>query len=360
MLKESRQFLENLLATASPSGFEAPIQRIIRDRMAPIADQVEVDIHGNLAAVYNPDAKIRVMLAGHCDQIGFMVTHIDDRGFIYIKAIGGIDASVLPGTALTILGREGHIPAIIGHKPVHLVPAADRGKKVKIEDVWVDIGVESGKEAKKLVQPGDPVSFELKLRELGKTKISSAACDDKVGAFVVMEALRILSERLTPAQKKKFPVALYAVSTVQEEIGLRGARTSCYGIDPIVGIAVDVTHASDNPGATAKKVGTVELGKGPTIARGANINLALEELLISTAKKKRIDYQPLAAPTATGTDANAIQITKAGVAAALIGIPNRYMHTQVEVVDTRDLESAAMLIAETVMNIDEKSDFIPI
>ncbi len=357
MQKESKNFLYKLLETPSPSGFEQKIQKVVKQRVKSYADTVDVDVHGNLIAVVNPKGKIRVMLAGHCDQIGMMVTHIGDSGFLYFNQIGGIDPAVLPGSELVIHTRDGELPGIIGHKPVHLLTEAERGRKVEIGKLWIDIGAKNGDEAKKLVAVGDPVTYRLGVRELGKNAISSPGCDDCVGVFVVMEALRLFKQALK--KNKNCPVSLHSVSTVQEEIGLRGARTSCFGIDPIVGIAVDVTHASDNPGADPKRVGTVKLGEGPTIARGANINPMVEELLIKTAKKKKVKYQPLSSPGATGTDANAIQITRSGVAAALIGIPNRYMHTPVEVVDLRDLEASAKLIAETVLNITTKTSFIP-
>jgi endoglucanase len=173
-----------------------------------------------------------------------------------------------------------------------------------------------------------------------------------------MEALRLFKERLKGG--KRSSIGLFAVSTVQEELGLRGARTSCFGIDPVAGIAVDVTHASDNPGAEAREIGTVKMGDGPTIARGANINPVLESLLHSTARKKRIKVQPCPSPSATGTDANAIQVSRAGVAAALIGIPNRYMHTSTEMVDLRDVVSASKLVAETVLSITSRTSFIPV
>ncbi|MBP9837526.1 MAG: M42 family metallopeptidase [Proteobacteria bacterium] len=357
MNKESQQFLLNLLETPSPSGFEQGIQKVVRKHMTKYADDINIDIHGNLIASWNPEGSVKVMLAGHCDQIGLMVNHINDNGFIHFGSIGGIDPAVLPGSYITIHAREGKVEGVIGHKPVHLITPEERGKQVSMSNLWIDIGAASGDETKKLVSVGDPITFKLAANMLNKNIIASAGCDDKVGLFVCMEALRIVST--TIPKRKKHPVALYAVSTVQEEIGLRGAKTSCYGIDPLVGIAVDVTHASDNPGADAKNIGSVKLGKGPTIARGANINPVLEELLVDTAKKKKLPYQPLSAPNATGTDANAIQISKAGVAAALIGIPNRYMHTQVEICDLRDLETAAKLIAETVIRITSRTSFIP-
>lgn len=358
MNKEALDFLTQLLETPAPSGFEQPIQKIVRRRMAKYADSIQVDVHGNLIACWNPKGTVRVMLAGHCDQIGMMVNHIDDRGFIHFGAIGGIDPAVLPGSQITILSREGEVPGVIGYKPIHLLSAAERGQAIDINKLWIDIGAKDGKDAKAQVKVGDPIVYRLGVSRLGKNIIVSPGCDDKVGLFVCMEALRIVAAK--QRSKKSHPVALYAVSTVQEEIGLRGARTSCYGIDPLVGIAVDVTHASDNPGAEAKTVGTVKFGEGPTIARGANINPVIEDLLVDTAKKKKIKYQPLSSPGATGTDANSIQISRSGVAAALIGIPNRYMHTTTELCDLRDLESAANLIAETVLRITSRMTFIPV
>ena len=351
------KFLESLLLTPSPSGFEIDIQAKVRKRLKGTADSVETDLHGNVIGTLNPKGSISVMLAGHCDQIGFMVTHVDDKGFIHFNAIGGIDPSVVLGSRLTILSESGPISGIIGYKPIHLIPSKERGKKIELSNLWIDIGAADGKEARKKVSVGDPIVYEPHVLRLGKNKLVGPGLDDRVGVYVVTQAFKIVAEK---AKKlKSFPVKLSVVSTVQEEIGLRGARTSSFGVDPDVGIAVDVTHATDNPGASVKEVGEVDLGKGPTIARGANINPVIERKLRETAKKKKIPFQPLSAPRATGTDANAIQINRAGVAAALIGLPNRYMHTQVEMVDLRDLDSAANLIAETILSIKKKDSFIP-
>ncbi len=357
MRKDSREFLNALLETPSVSGFEQAIQRVVKKRASKYADSIDVDVHGNLIACLNPKGSLKVMLAGHCDQIGMMITHIDEKGYVYFKQVGGLDPSVIPGTRVLIQGAKGPVPGVVGQKPIHLKSQSERGQKNEMKKMWIDIGAKDGKEAKALVDVGDVATFALGVVDHGKHIISSPGCDDRVGVFVVMEALRLVSQAIKG--RKTFPVALYAVSTVQEELGLRGARTAAYGIDPAAGIAVDVTHATDNPGADAKQVGTVKLGLGPTIAKGANINPVLEELIKTTAKKKKIDFQPLGAPGATGTDANALQITRRGVAAALIGIPNRYMHTQIEMVDLRDLEAAAKLIAESVLAMDAKLTFIP-
>jgi tetrahedral aminopeptidase len=359
MQKESRDFLQELLLTPSPSGFEQKIQKKIKKRMSRFADEISIDVHGNLIAAFNPDAKIRVMLAGHCDQIGMMVHHIDDQGYLYVNQIGGIDPVVLPGSPVTIHAEDGPIEGVVGHKPVHLTSASERGKPVDFSKVWIDIGAKNGVEARKKVSNGDSITFKLHVTKLGDTLIASPGCDNKVGAFVVMEALRLVAGKIKGKDKKKFPVGIFSVSTVQEEIGLRGAQTSAYGINPHVGIAVDVTHATDNPGADAKSIGVMKLGHGPGIARGPNINPVLENILRATSKKKRIPIQLYAAPRGTGTDANAIQVTRSGVAAALVSIPNRYMHTSVEVVDLKDLESTSKLIAETVLSFTSRTDFTP-
>lgn len=353
MQPEAFAFLKAMEETPSVSGFEQPVGKVIRKRMKPFADEITTDVHGNTIVALNPKGKPRVMLAGHYDQIGLMVRWINDEGFIYFAAVGGIDATVLPGSRVTIHSRQGPVEGVIGRKPIHLMKPEERGQaKIELQDLWIDIGAPNKEEALKRVSVADPVTFKLGLERLGEDLITSPGLDNKVGAYVVMEALRLSSER-------SIKCALYAVATVQEELGLRGARTSSYGLDPLVGIAVDVTHATDNPGADKKLAGDVALGKGPVIDLGANINPVLGELFIDTAKKKKIPYQIGAAPGATGTDANAIQISRAGVAAGLISIPNRYMHTQVEVVSLADLDNAARLIAETIARIDSRTDFIP-
>lgn len=350
--KESYDFLKALQETPSPSGFEQPVQRIVRKRMKPFAGRIETDVHGNVIVGLNPKGSPRVMLAGHCDQIGLMVNYIDDNGYIFVLAIGGLDPSVLPGSRVVVHTKHGPVDAVIGRKPVHVLKPEERGAKVELRELWVDIGAKNKKETEQVVSIGDPITFRLEMVHLGNDLVTSPAFDNKCGTFVVMEALRLCSI-------KRIKCALFAVSTVQEEVGLRGARTSCYGVDPQVGIAVDVTHATDYPDIDKRINGDIKIGSGPTISTGANINPPLETLLVKTAKARRIPIQMEAAPGGTGTDANAIQLSRSGVATALVSIPNRYMHTPVEIVSLSDLEAAAKLIAETVAAIDGKTKFIP-
>ena len=314
------------MAVPSPSGFEQPAQRVVRDWIAPYADEVRTDLHGNVIAIKNPEGYQRVMLAGHCDQIGLMVQSITAEGFLNFAAIGGVDAAVVPGLKVYVHSSVGKvITGVIGRKAIHLMTAEERSKpQLELRNFWIDIVAKDKKEAEKLVEIGDHATFGLGLEKLSKDLVVSAGFDDKVGSFVVMEALRLLSD-------KKLSCAVYAVSTVQEEIGLRGARTSAYGVDPQIGIAVDVTHATDYPGAD-KNRGECDLGKGPDIARGPNINPVLGKMLVDVAKAKKIPYQIEPAPGGTGTDANAMQVSRAGVATGLVSIPNRYMHTPVEVI----------------------------
>lgn len=353
MQSESKDFLYKLLNTPSPTGFEQPIQRVVKKRMQRYADTIETDVHGNVMVGLNVKAERKVMLAGHCDQIGLMVTYIGDDGFIYISALGGIDPGVLPGSIVTIHTEKGVIDGVIGRKPVHLQSAEERGKGcTEVNKAWIDIGAKNKKEAEKLVRIGDPITFKLGVTELKNGLIASPGLDDKAGLFVVMEALRILS-------REKLKVALYSVSTVQEEVGLRGARTAAYGIDPLVGIGVDVTFSDDNPGKGANKGVPIKLGGGPVITRGPNINPVVEKMLVEAAKRSKIKYQLEPSPAMLGNDTNAMQITRSGVATASVEIPNRYMHSQVEVCSLSDLENAAKLLAAFVKNVTQRTDFRP-
>lgn len=345
-------FLKNLLMTPSPSGFEQKIQAVVREHANTFAEKVITDRHGNVFALRNQHAAPRIMLAGHCDQIGLMVQHIDAEGFLYVQPIGGWDMQILLGQHLTVWGKSGPVRGVVARKAVHLMTAEERKKVPEFPDVWLDIGAKSKDDAATVVRLGDPVTFELGVRELRNGLIASPAIDDKSGLWVVMEALRFLRSRPVAA-------SVTSVSTVAEEIGLRGATTAAYAVKPDVGIAVDVCHATDTPGADKKQVGEIRLGGGPVIVRGPNINPRVFDLLEETATRLSIPYQLGSSPRATGTDANAIQISRAGVACGLIGIPNRYMHSPVEMAHLDDLTNAARLLAEFCVAVQPGMDFIP-
>lgn len=352
MKKASLDFLKDLLEQPSPSGFEQPVQKVWRRQMKRYADEVYTDVHGNAIAVLNPRGKPRVMLAGHCDEVGFMVNFINDEGFIYFAAIGGVDAGLVSARRVKIFTEKGVINGVVGRKAIHMMDQEERKKVPEMHKLWIDIGAKDKKEAEKLVSIGDPIIFNVGFEMLRNDLAVSRGFDDRIGSFAVAETLRILVG-------KKPKAAVYAVSTVQEELGMRGARTSAFGIDPDVGIAVDVGNASDFPGADKQKAGEMKLGMGPVIVKGANINPVVGKGLLAAARKSKIPFQTLGAPRATGTDANAMQINRAGVAAGLVSVPNRYMHTPVEMISLNDLDSTSKLIAAYIMGLTAKTDFTP-
>ena len=344
--------LKRSMETPSPSGYEGPLQQLVRDYAAEFADEVRTDVHGNVIAVRNPGAPRRLMLAGHCDQIGLIVQYIDAEGYLYVQSIGGWDVLTLIGQRMTIWTDAGPVPAVAGRKPIHLLSEEERKQVPKLKDLWLDIGATNKEEAEKLVKIGDAVTVELVYRELRNDRVASPAMDDKCGMWVVLEALR----RIEP---DKLHWAVYAVSTVQEEVGLRGSRTSAFGIDPEVGIAVDVTHATDCPSVEKKEEGDVAVGKGPVIGRGPNMNPKVVRRLTQAAQDHQIPFQIEACGKATGTDANSIQVSRAGVATGLVSIPNRYMHSPVELVSLGDLDRCADLLARFAESLGSDDDFTP-
>ncbi|MFC1490140.1 M42 family metallopeptidase [Candidatus Latescibacterota bacterium] len=352
MRKNSLDFLKSMLTSPSPSGYEQPVQKVWREYVKEYAE-VHTDTHGNTIGEINSQKASRILFTGHCDEIGFMVRYIDDKGFLYFGAIGGFDESIIAGRRITIHTSKGPVPGVIGKTPIHLMKPEDRKKGSEIKDLWIDIGVKNKKEAESLVSIGDPVTYTYDFMELRKEIAVARGFDDRIGSFIVAEVLRTLSS------SKKLSSAVYSVSTVQEEIGLRGAQTSAYGVDPLVGIATDVTFATDQPGVDEKQVGDIKLGGGPVIARGPNINPRVFDLLVKTAKKLKIKYQVEGISRATGTDANAIQVTRAGVAAGLVSVPVRYMHTPVETLDLSDVEGAIKLMAGFAEEVKPSMKFIP-
>jgi len=346
-------FFRTILETPSPSGYESAVQQHVRDYVKDFADEVRTDLHGNVIVVKNPDAPFRVMLAGHCDQIGLIVQHVDDEGFLYVRPIGGWDPIILVGQRMTVWTEGGPVFGVIARKPIHLLNEEERKQVPKMKDLWLDIGAANKEEALRMVRIGDALTVELGFHTMPNSLAVSPAMDDKTGCWVVVEALR------RAAESGKLKCGLYAVSTVQEELGLRGAQTSAFGVDPHVGVAVDVTFSTDCPTIEKKEEGDVRLGKGPVIHRGPNMNHTVVRRLIEAADADKIEYQLVASPKATGTDANAIQVNRAGVATGLVSIPNRYMHSPVEMISLEDLDRAADLLARFVEGIESDADFTP-
>jgi endoglucanase len=259
---------------------------------------------------------------------------------------------ILLGQSLTVWTQNGPVPGVVARRAPHLLTAEERNKVPQFPDIWIDIGVRDRQEARDLVTLGDAATITLSYRELRNGLAFAPGMDDKAGVWIVMEALRLLHGR-------RLQAAVYAVSTVQEEIGLRGATTSSYGINPAIGIAVDVTHATDTPGNDKKQIGEVSLGKGPVLVRGPNINPHVFERLRAAGRAHEIPLQVRAYPRGTGTDANAMQLSRDGVATGLVGIPNRYMHSPVEVVSLHDLDASARLLAEFCAAVTPQQDWTP-
>lgn len=354
MKNTSLEFLKKLMAAISPSGYELDAVRVFRSEAEAFAAEVRTDVHGNTDVVVNPGGAPRVMLAGHYDEIGFIVTLIDEKGFLWVAPIGGWDAQIPQGQRVAIRTAAGVVPGVIGKVPVHLQKPDDRSRVTPLTDLWVDIGAKDKKEAGKMVSIGDPMVIDQGVGELPNGRLMGRAFDDRAGAFVVLEAARMLAAMAPGAE-------VHAVGTVQEEIGSRGAVTSAFGIAPEVGIAVDVTFATDHPmmEAAEKREGKVALGAGPVLSRGANINPVLYAHLLQTAKKQKIPVQIVADGRATPTDADPMQLSRAGVAAALVSIPLRYMHTPGEIVSVSDLENTVRLIAHAVADMEPGQKWIP-
>jgi endoglucanase len=357
MNKKDLGFLQALTEAPSPSGYEVPAAELLRARLAKTADSVETNILGSVHATLKGTGEgPSVMIAGHIDEIGLMVKYVDKDGFISFDAIGGVDAAILPGMRVNVYGTGGEtttlLRGVMGRKPIHLIEPDERKNVTKIDKLFIDVGL-SGKEVKKLIRIGDPITYGVGFETYGNGFAVARAFDDKIGVWI---AVRVLEE------VKKAGGAtgdLIAAGTVQEEIGLRGGTTSAYGVDPFIGISAEVGHATDYPGIEKTKYGEAKCGGGPLIARGPNINPVLFERLVAAAEKAKVSYQIGPEPRATGTDANPIQVSRGGKVAGLISIPLRYMHTPTEVLKLDDLDSAVKLLTRFVLDLDGKVDFTP-
>src|SRR5829696_2747194 len=350
MRDASYEFLKRLLSTPGPSGNEGAAARVWREEAGGFAE-VGGDRMGNSFATLNAGGSPRVMLSGHIDEIGLMVTHIDEEGLLRFTGVGGWDPQVLVGQRVRLQTRDGEVMGVVGKKAIHVMEPEERKKVSEIKNLWLDIGAKDGDEAKGMVRVGDVGVVDQDLLELPNGRIASRSLDNRMGAFVVLEALRLLSEEEVSAE-------VVAVASVQEEIGLYGARGAAYGLDPDAAIAVDVTHATDTPGVSKSENGDHALGSGPVIERATNLSPVVSEGLIAAAEKADIAYTLEADSRSTGTDADAIQFTRAGIATGLVSAPNRYMHSPSEVVDLGDLENCARLIAAYVQELDANTDFV--
>jgi endoglucanase len=354
MTPDTRTFLRTLLDSPGPSSYEVIPARAWRAEAGGFADAVETDISGNSFASLNARATPHIMLAGHIDEIGIMVSYIDDEGYLSFDPIGGWDHQVFVGQRVTLLGREGPVTGVIGKKAIHLMEKEDREKVSKASDLWIDIGAGNRSEAAARVRIGDAGVLASTVLELPNGKIVSRSLDNRVGSFVVLEALRLLAADRPTAR-------VTAAATTREEISYTGggARTGAYAIAPDIAIVIDVTHATDYPGVDKRHHGDYKLGSGPAITRGAAINPVLVDLLVETAEAEKIPYTLEAAPRETSTDADNIFTALKGVATALVSVPLRYMHSPNEMVLLEDLERTAKLLAAFSRRVTSTTDLVP-
>jgi putative aminopeptidase FrvX len=354
MRPESLEFLKAIVNVPSPSGYEQRAAEVYRQYTRGFADEVRTDVHGNVYAILNPQAEMKIMLAGHMDEIGFIVHYIGDDGLLYFKGIGGHDSVIPVGQRVWIHGKE-QVPGVIGRKAIHLLEEDERKKKPEIKDLWIDIGATSKSEVETVIRLGDVVTFQYEFQQLMGDRATARGFDNKMGSMIVAEALRLLKEDggLDPG------VGVYAVATVQEEIGLRGARTSAFNIAPQTGIAVDVNHAIDYPGVSKTRHGQLDTGKGPSVMRGANVNPIVFDMITGAGDEDGIPYQVDVEPAGTGTDGNAMQISMGGMAVGILGVPLRYMHTPCELLSLTDVENCALLMAAYCRRVKPDTDFTP-
>lgn len=352
MDQDQHAFFQKLVETIGPSGYEQAAQHVWRDRIQGNGVTVKTDAMGNVIASLNPDARPRVMLDAHIDQIGFLVRYIDDDGFVFWSPIGGFDPVTLAGNRVVIVGNGGPVLGVVGRKPVHLLEAEERKKAPELKQMWIDIGASSKEEAEKLLGIGDAGGRESRMQRLQGNLVTAAGLDDRVGSYMIAEAFRNLTAN--PPQ-----AAVYAASVVQEEIGLRGARAAAHEINPDVAIALEVTWTSDHPHSSKTELGEIKVGAGPVIFRGANSNPKVFERLVAAAKAAGAPYQIDALPGGTPTDENVIQTERGGTATGLMSVPTRYLHTNSEILSTDDVDAAVTILTRFVQDLGGDTDFTP-
>jgi putative aminopeptidase FrvX len=336
-MTETPRLLDELLRTGAPSGYEAPAAAVWR-QAASFAAVSSDGLGSSIARV--GDAAPLLAVVGHIDEIGLLITHIDEKGFLWFAPIGGWDPQILVGQRVEIRTRDGLVPGVVGRKPIHLLEPDQRKKVVELKGMHIDIGAGDGEEAKDLVRVGDPVVIDAEPQPLVGERLVSRAMDNRLGAYVALESLRRCHEGEGPGEG-----SFAAVAAVQEEIGLFGARTAAFEVRPDLAIAVDVTHATDAPGVDEKELGSSPLGSGPVIGRGSTLSPKVFELLVETAEAEGIGYSISASGRGTSTDADVLQISRAGIPTGLVSIPLRYMHSPVEMVDLGDVEATVELLA---------------
>ena len=346
-MAETPALLEKLLRAAAPSGHEAPAAAVWREE-ASFAE-ISTDGIGSSIATVGEKAPL-LAVVGHIDEIGLAITHIDEQGFVWFTTIGGWDPQILVGQRVEIRTRDGIVPGVVGRKPIHLLEADQRKKVVELKGLHIDVGAADRDEAAEMVRVGDPVVIAAEPVALAGGRLVSRAMDNRLGSYIALEALRRCNERGT------LRGSFAAVAGVQEEIGLNGARTAAFTVRPDLAVAIDVTHATDAPGVDEKQLGSHPLGSGPVIGRGSTLSPKVFELIVAAAEEAGIDHTVEASGRSSGTDADAIQISRSGIPTGLVSIPLRYMHSPVEMVDLADVEATVALIAAFAESLVEGVD----
>ncbi|PYM16434.1 MAG: ABC transporter ATP-binding protein [Verrucomicrobia bacterium] len=352
MREATLNFLRKLVNTPSPSGHEVRGQRVWLDYVKPFADETFSDAYGNCVALLNKGGSPRLMLAAHADEIAMTVNYINDEGFIYVRKLGGIDAAITKAQRVVIHTRNGPVKGVVGNVAPHLTKLDKQRKLPQIHDLFIDIGAGGRKEAEKLVRIGDPITLADEFELLRNDLAVARAFDNRIGTFAVAEGLRRLHE-----SKRKLNAEICAVSNIMEEVGLLGARQIAYSLKPDLALVVDVTHATDYPTVNKPQHGDVRIGKGPTVTHGACNHPAVVARIEAVAKQLKIDLQHEAMSATSGTDTDVIFWTRGGIPSALISLPNRYMHSPVELVSLKDLEKIPELLSGFALSLKRGEEF---
>jgi putative aminopeptidase FrvX len=352
MRDQSLKFLETLINTPSPPGHEARSQRVWLNYVTQYAEETFTDSHGNAVAILNKGGSPRVMLAGHADEIAMTVNYIDENGFIYVRRLGGVDPAITKAQRITIHAKNGAVNGVVGNLAPHLMREEPERKVPKMRDLFIDIGVKDRKEAQKLVSVGDPITLNDKFELLRNDLAIARAFDNRIGTFAVAETLRLLTE-----SGRKLKAEISAVSNIMEEVGLLGARQIAYSLKPDTALVVDVTHATDYPGVSKIQHGDIAIGKGPTITHGGCNHPEVVARLEKVARDEKIKLQHEAMSATSGTDTDVIFWTRGGIPSGLISLPNRYMHSPVELVSLKDLKQIPELMAAFALSLKAGEQF---
>lgn len=351
MNADRQHYLKQLVEAHGGPGYEQNVQAIFKKRVQSVCERVDTDILGSVLAYHRENGGPRILLDGHSDEIAFVVRYIDDNGFLFLAASGGWDEEVIVSQRVLVHTATGPIPGVFGKKAIHLMDPEERKKKSELHQLWVDIGAASKAQAQELVEIGDSVTMDAVFTPVLEGRAVAKSFDNRSGIFCVSETLRSL--------KKSVRASVVGLAAVQEEIGLRGAKAATYAVDPLIGIAIDVTHALDVPDSNKRKAGDIKLGGGPVIVRGPNVNPKVFRRLVEVAKKKKVPYQLAASGIGTGTDANVMQLSRGGVAIGLIGLPLRYMHNPCEMLALADLDHTVSLLTAFIESVTEQDDWTP-